>query len=1101
MSGGKGGSNQTVAYYYAPIAFAICEGPIVGLKKIWAGGNLIFSDNEPVAVNTYQGGGKKSGPTVSTHYETFGSTTQNDTQTGGSSLGPWTCYLGTETQPADPTIGEGVAYRGVAYIVFNPLNLGPGATIPPLTFEVVTVGAFAPPQIAEYIAMPCMSGLAWVMPHVIEGCVYIRWANNCQSGVNYSYNAQFDILTNTFSSAWYKLGSATTIYGHPIGMTPSGKVLLGGSRYTYQAPSGAYYATAEVDVSSGAISGILPSSEVGPNFEEPIGPFVQVGAFFYALGQHGWNPASLIILAQDGTDEQEITLPPDAQTNASASFGLVNAGDLLVWVTGHANDPIFWYNLSTGQFGSWNPVPGATWQSCASDGISLVALTQSNAYYLSTLTGEIISSYPNPSSWNGATSYSFLLPSGFVVSNTNAGNQIYNPRTGVIYSIVLNGVALPWQSGIAPGPYSPPAGSGGNNTMSPWWDGQYIWAGDDAGNLYKITPPDVIIVPTPETLPAAVETLCQRAGLTQYDVSLLPAIPVNFVRGDTVTARSMLQRLSQAYFFSMVDSGGVLKFVPWGQPSLGVIPLEDLGFDKVSANAQTPFTASRISGVDLPRSVKIRYISPALNWEKYEQVFALESYESGKEITLDLPLILDDQTAYNIAALACCLPHAERMQYSFTTSYKWLALEPGDVVTLPFGTCRILTVKMGQKNGIPVLDFTAVIDGINALAGAGYATPALPNYEPNTGGITALLAAPANLATTQVPGSPTPHPIATAPQIVQTVPNAGVPKMVLVEPPPLKSTDTGMRFMTGAYSTGNAFPGAAIFQSTDGGNTYTQLTTEISATLAGYANTVLPAPSGPYNLNNSYTWDNFSTVDVYLLSTGTLSPMTDLQVLNGANGAMLGSELIQYANATLMTDSLGNPFYRLSRLLRGRKGTEWAMGTHQVGEPFFAIPSALSKEPYTPPMLNNAYLYKVVMMGGDLGNAPAKSYEPSGASMMQWAPCEVLTSKDASGDWTVSWVPRARYNGDWASGFISYLDSDTTGWSIDIMSGTTVKRTIAVPLTQTAPWQTVYTAAMQTADGFSAGQTGIAYNLYQLSQSVGRGYVASGTTGAAPAEI
>ena len=643
------------------------------------------------------------------------------------------------------------------------------------------------------------------------------------------------------------------------------------------------------------------------------------------------------------------------------------------------------------------------------------------------------------------------------------------------------------------------------------FDGAFLWINSggvtsglqQAGGLIKINPGGNTIIAGTMDLPAAVTTLCERAGLTQFDVSLLPPIAVNFVRGDTVTARSMLQRLSQAYFFSMVDSGGVLRFVPWGQPSAAVIPLEDLGYDKVSPNAQTPFTASRISGVDLPRSVRIRYISAALNWEKYEQVFALESYESGKEITLDLPLILDDQTAYNIAALACCLPHAERMQYSFTTSYKWLALEPGDVVTLPFGTCRILTVKMGQKNGIPVIDFTACIDGINSLAGAGYATPALPNYQPNAGGITALLAPPTNLATTQTPGSPAPHPIATAPQMVQTVPNAGTPKMVLVEPPPLTASDTGMRFMAGAYSTGNAFPGAAIFQSSDGGDTYSQLTTEISATLAGYANTVLPVPTGPYNQNNSYTWDNFSTVDVYLLGSngGTLSPATDLQVLNGANGAMLGSELIQFANATLMTDSLGNPFYRLSRLLRGRRGTEWAMGTHQVGEPFYAIPSALSKEPYTPPMLNNAYLYKVVMMGGDLGNAPAKSYEPSGASLMQWAPCEALTTVDTSGDWTISWVPRARYNGDFASGYIPYLDPDTTGWSIDILSGTTVVRTIQVPLSTTAPWQTVYTAAMQSADGFSAGQTGIAYNLYQLSQSVGRGAVTSGTTGAAPAEI
>ena len=621
-------------------------------------------------------------------------------------------------------------------------------------------------------------------------------------------------------------------------------------------------------------------------------------------------------------------------------------------------------------------------------------------------------------------------------------------------------------------------------------DGVFIYASQN-NYLTKINPGGNTIIAGTMDLPAAVTILCERAGITQFDVSLLPSIPVNFVRGDTVTARSMLSRLSQAYFFSMVDSGGVLRFVPQGQPSQAVIPLEDLGFDKISANAVTPFTSSRISGVDLPRSVKIRYTSAALNWEKYEQIFALESYDSGKEITLDLPLILDDQTAYNIAALACTLPHAEREQYAFTTSYKWLALEPGDVVTLPFGTCRILTVRLGQKNGIPVIDFTACIDGMNALAGAGYATPGLPNYQPNTGGVTALLAAPANLATVHTPSSQTPHPIATAPQIVQTVPNAGVPKMVLTEPPPLKQSDTGMRFMVGAYSTGNSFPGVGIFQSTDGGNTYSQLTTEISATVAGYANTVLAAPIPEQGF---YTWDTLNTVDVYMLGGATLSPLTDLQVMNGGNGAMLGQELIQYAQATLMTDSLGNPFYRLSRLLRGRRGTEWAMGTHQIGEPFYAIPSALSKEPYTPPMLNNPYLYKIVMMGGDLGNAPATSYEPNGNSLRQWAVCHPAVTRDSSNDWTVSWVPRARYNGDWASGYIPTLDSDTAGWSIDVLNGTTVKRTIQVPLQQTGPWQTVYTAAMQAADGFTAGQSGIIFNIYQLSSQVGRGTVRSITT-------
>jgi hypothetical protein len=1059
--GGKGASNQTVAYYFAPVAFAVCEGPIAGIKKIWAGGNLIFSDNEPVAVNTYQGGGKKSGPTVSTSYQQFSSSTQNDIQTGGSALGPWTCYLGTVTQLADPTIGEGVAYRGVAYIVFNPLNIGPGATIPPLTFEVVTAGKLNPPSVVWNCPRPVSAGgLSLDMDR----------GNYCLPAFDDYGDLAFGAQTSGSPGSdpyWIKLSNAT---GKPS-FIPSGTGGLSNPIMTFGGTSAPGYAI-EYPTFANGFDGL---NGAFLEFDSTTGVFTYR---YYDIGPSG---------------------PP---------YSLVGDGRY-IYFTGLNH--LHTFEMSTGittrtLYGGFNFT-----QACAINGIWYASRYGGLLQYkvgsgiISTLfSGYIVNAVAE---FNGGLVLSATLNNStntYLIFTDDTGNETSrSPQLpgGSTYSgfIIVIGGSIWVSSGDGLGKFSP-SGTLLASVTAPtsvtfnwgvYYNG-FIYAGGVGNFCTKINPGGNTVLPTAVTLPEVVTTLCERAGLTQFDVSLLPPIAVNFVRGDTVTARSMLTRLSQAYFFSMVDSAGTLRFIPQGQPSQGVIPLEDLGYGKISANAQTPYTASRISGVDLPRSIRIRYISAALNWNKYEQVFALESYESGKEITLDLPLILDDQTAYNIAALACTLPHAERMQFAFTTSYKWLAIEPGDVVTLPFGTCRILTVKMGQKGGIPVIDFTCCIDGMNALAGAGYAEPGLPNYQPNTGGLTALLAAPANLATVHTPSSASPHPIATAPQIVQTVPNAGVSKMVLVEPPPLKQSDTGMRFMMGAYSTGNTFPGAGIFESTDGGNTYSQLATEISATSAGYANTTLGVPSASEGF---YTWDTQNTVDIYMLGNGAdPAPATDLQVMNGFNGAMLGQELIQFAQATLMTDSLGNEFYRLSRLLRGRRGTEWAMGTHQVGESFYLVPSMLTKEPYTPTQLNNPTLYKVTMIGGDLGNAPAISYEPNGNSLRQWAVCHPAVSLDSSNDWTVSWVPRARYNGDWASGYIPTLDSDTAGWSIDVLSGTTVKRTIQVPLQQTGPWQSVYTAAMQSADGFAAGQSGIIFNIYQLSSSVGRGVLRSITT-------
>src|SRR3546814_12728529 len=44
-------------------------------------------------------------------------------------------------------------------------------------------------------------------------------------------------------------------------------------------------------------------------------------------------------------------------------------------------------------------------------------------------------------------------------------------------------------------------------------------------------------------------------------------------------------------------------------------------------------------------------------------------------------------------------------------------------------------------------------------------------------------------------------------------------------------------------------------------------------------------------------------------------------------------ELLQFGRA----EQWGARHYRLSHLLRGRRGTEWAMAAHDIGEPFMLI--------------------------------------------------------------------------------------------------------------------------------------------------------------------
>lgn len=100
---GKFGPKITEYAYYANVAFALCEGEIGGVRRIWADGREV--DLETVELRVHRGG---------------------------------------ENQPVDPLIaarqgaGNAPAYRGVAYVVIENFDIGAyGNRIPQMQFEVI----------------------------------------------------------------------------------------------------------------------------------------------------------------------------------------------------------------------------------------------------------------------------------------------------------------------------------------------------------------------------------------------------------------------------------------------------------------------------------------------------------------------------------------------------------------------------------------------------------------------------------------------------------------------------------------------------------------------------------------------------------------------------------------------------------------------------------------------------------------------------------------------------------------------------------------------------------------------------------------------------
>jgi hypothetical protein len=281
----------------------------------------------------------------------------------------------------------------------------------------------------------------------------------------------------------------------------------------------------------------------------------------------------------------------------------------------------------------------------------------------------------------------------------------------------------------------------------------------------------------------------------------------------------------------------------------------------------------------------------------------------------------------------------------------------------------------------------------------------------------------------------------------------------------------------GVAADGQNWNGAAIYRSDDGGeaggNTFQVLAGLDGAATFGVIITNLP--EGPFE-----TWDRANEVEV-ILTSGSLASVSELAVLNGANAALIGNELIQFENAQL----IGENTYKLTKLLRGRQGTEWAIGTHAAGERFIVLTPALYTTAIANNLIGRQLFYKAVSVGNSLGNTDELAFTYTGRNLKPFAPVHVTGVRDGSGDLTISWIRRSRVDAEWRDGVGIPLGEESEAYEVDILDGSNVVRTIEV----TSPTAS-YSAADQAAD-FGSAQSSIDVKIYQLSAVVGRGYAAA----------
>lgn len=980
------GRTQIVYDYYATFALGLCEGPIVGVRRIWA-------DDQPI----FDAGDGADAQAVAA---------SND----NSAL--FRLYRGDEDQQPDPLIeasegvGQAPAYRGLAYLVFEDLPLEPyGNRIPTITVEVVRGSPVGQSAAVESLRTLTV-GDERVFPDSVEGVPVdfvesIGTIGNGGGQFNNGYVvggafAQYASYTDTAAMRRYivrhrragdtELPAETLSYA--MRFASDGRCCGWAKSDSFAQVYTAGGTTVHFVDFDGGDERLFTLSG---SWSEGLRAFAKAGSHLYLLALESSITSALyyVDLAQAG---EQATLSP-------LMTGLI-ADDLMF----HAYDDALILFHQRVLSGHAHATAAASWQI---DTTTSIPGGAGRFHGLDRL----------PS---GA--YAVLMQDEFFLVDPAGGVRDLGPVPGSATSVA--GYAATG-NGLLVLPHVPVTGRHSDYVMTLSLPG----------------------VSTP--LADVVEDICAAAGLSAADIdhSALADTVDGYVVTGQVSARSALEPLMQAHFFDAVESDGKLRFTPRGQSAVAALSLDRAGAHPAGGDTPPALTRTRLQEVELPREIAVSYLDRDAGYEQGTQRSRRLETDSREQRHLELPMALSAGEAKRLADAWLDLAWAERVRHRFALSSEWAMLDAGDVVevTDAGGKTTALRLLSVMFSGPGLVEAEAVPD----------------------------LAA-AHQRTTAADAPPGPSGVLRA---------VGRAELMILDLPILHDGEEGAGVYALAFGAMAGYRGATLEAKGIGDGGFYPIGFLPPATV-GVAETVLP--SGP----TAY-WDRDATVTVRLLGGGAapapaLTAASEASVLSGANLALLGDELIQFATA----EDLGGGVWRLGNLLRGRRGTEAAVDGHAAGDAFALLaPESLLRVRLPVQELGVERRFRAIAVGRPPSAALAEAAEaattPSGASLSPFAPVHVAGERAGDGSLTITWVRRDRFAA-WRDGADVVLSEDGEAYEVDILdAGGAVVRTIDGINQPSA----VYGAAEQTAD-FGAPQTSLAVRIYQISTAVGRGQAA-----------
>ncbi|GHE05464.1 gene transfer agent (GTA) protein [Defluviimonas sp. 20V17] len=542
------------------------------------------------------------------------------------------------------------------------------------------------------------------------------------------------------------------------------------------------------------------------------------------------------------------------------------------------------------------------------------------------------------------------------------------------------------------------------------------------------------------SLAALVRHLCLRAGLeeSRIDVSGLWGA----LEGTVITAlespRTSIAMLAQHFGFDAVESEGAIRFVMRGQGAVATITPDAM----VAAAPGEVMELTRGQETELPQALKWSIARADADYDAVIVEAQRTTVSAARVASQSFPVAVAPEAAERCCRRALMEAWAGREGAVFKLPPSMLALDPTDVIHLD------------HDGRLTELRLISVGDAGARSIEAQRQDRALYDLPPGTARA-ATLARPVSF---------------------------GAPDVLFLDLPQLRDSTPAHQPLIAADA--QPWPGqVAVFRSPalDG---FSLLTTSQSRASVGVLAADLPAgPTSRFDLGNEVLVD---------LASGALVSVTDLALFAGANLLAVETapgqwELLQAGSAELV--SAGR--YRLTRLLRGQRGTEFAIGNPvRTGARVVVVDSALTALPIAAGDVGSPWNWRVGPAQRPVSDASyrAAAFTPSGIGLRPFSVGHIAQpwrTAGTPGDLTLSWVRRSRALAadSWAAVEVP-LAEEAEAYAVEILDGASVKRTLTVATTSA-----LYTAAQQTTDWGAAlgpGDT-LAIRIFQISQSFGRG--------------